>query len=141
MCYSGKLLLCIRPAGGADALHSVKWHSRQQDVLAVASQANIYLLNVLDAAAMYRGDPIVQSDLLRLVQPFSMSSVFTSSTTWELILTSNLATGCDGIRPCALCYCDDFGRFDIDSLEHPRQSAFLVSKDPRRRHALLHYIR
>ncbi|KAI0047956.1 hypothetical protein FA95DRAFT_1678664 [Auriscalpium vulgare] len=71
----GRLLLCVIPSNGPDALHSVKWHPKQQDTVAVASETNVYLLNITEAARIFGGDPVVQSDLPRVGSPISMPSV------------------------------------------------------------------
>ncbi|KDQ60636.1 hypothetical protein JAAARDRAFT_31601 [Jaapia argillacea MUCL 33604] len=70
----GRLLLCVQPSGDADALHTVKWHPKEPEVLAVASETKIYLINVADAAHEFGGDPIPQSELHRIGQVFPMSS-------------------------------------------------------------------
>ncbi|KAH9966428.1 hypothetical protein BC827DRAFT_1175740 [Russula dissimulans] len=64
----GKVLLCVLPSGGQEALHSVKWHPKQYNIVAVASENDIYVLNIIEAARYFDGEPIIQSDLLRLVQ-------------------------------------------------------------------------
>ncbi|KAH9060084.1 hypothetical protein EDB87DRAFT_1562339 [Lactarius vividus] len=68
----GKILLCVLPSMGQEALHSVKWHPKQQDTVAVASENDIYVLNISEAARMFDGEPIVQSDLHRIVQSIRM---------------------------------------------------------------------
>ncbi|KII88712.1 hypothetical protein PLICRDRAFT_110617 [Plicaturopsis crispa FD-325 SS-3] len=70
----GKLLLCVAPSRDADGLHSVKWHPKELDTLAVASESRIYLLDLAHAAAVFRGEPIVQSDLTHLGPVFAISS-------------------------------------------------------------------
>jgi hypothetical protein len=72
---SGHLLLCVPPATDADALHSVKWHPKLPDTLAIASQTNIYLIDLIDAAHTSRGQPLPQSDLHHISQIFSVRSV------------------------------------------------------------------
>ncbi|KAI0306774.1 hypothetical protein B0F90DRAFT_1808391 [Multifurca ochricompacta] len=68
----GKILLCVLPAVGQEALHSVKWHSKQQDTVAVASESDIYVLNITEVARVFEGEPIIQSDLHRIVQSIRM---------------------------------------------------------------------
>ncbi|KAF8275245.1 hypothetical protein EI94DRAFT_1825216 [Lactarius quietus] len=68
----GKILLCVIPSVGQEALHSVKWHPKQQDTVAVASENDIYVLNISEASRMFDGEPIVQSDLHRIVQSIRM---------------------------------------------------------------------
>ncbi|KAH7889916.1 hypothetical protein F5I97DRAFT_1998295 [Phlebopus sp. FC_14] len=70
----GHLLLCVVPSADADPLHSVKWHPKQPDTLAVASETKMYLLDLADAARTYRGDPLPQVELNRISQVFSVPS-------------------------------------------------------------------
>ena len=59
----------------SDALHSVKWHPKQPDTLAVASESKIFLVDLSDAARMFRGQPVPQAELHRISQVFSVPSV------------------------------------------------------------------
>ncbi|KAH8107309.1 hypothetical protein DFH11DRAFT_1691777 [Phellopilus nigrolimitatus] len=68
------LLVCIVPSNDFEPLHSVKWHPKDLDTLAVASDSNIYLLNVADAANVFRGIPFTQDDLRRVAQIFTVAS-------------------------------------------------------------------
>lgn len=77
--YSGRLLLCIIPSADADPLHSVKWHPKQPDTLAVASETKMYLLDLADAARTFRGEPLPQGELNRISQVFSVPSVSPTS--------------------------------------------------------------
>ncbi|KAH7914946.1 hypothetical protein BJ138DRAFT_1078241 [Hygrophoropsis aurantiaca] len=70
----GHLLLCIVPSPDVDPLHSVKWHPKQLDTLAVASDSKMYLLDLTDAAHIYRGEPLPQTELARISQVFSIPS-------------------------------------------------------------------
>ncbi|KAG1749037.1 uncharacterized protein EDB91DRAFT_1112153 [Suillus paluster] len=70
----GRLLLCIVPSADADPLHSVKWHPKQPDTLAVASETKMYLLDLADAARTFRGEPLPQVELNRISQVFSVPS-------------------------------------------------------------------
>ncbi|KAG1723886.1 hypothetical protein EDB19DRAFT_1897994 [Suillus lakei] len=63
----GRLLLCIIPSADADPLHSVKWHPKQPDTLAVASETKY-------AARTFRGEPLPQVELNRISQVFSVPS-------------------------------------------------------------------
>lgn len=56
-------------------MHSVKWHPKDPDALAVASDSNIHLLNVAKAADVFQGQPFTQVNLHRVAQIFSVSSV------------------------------------------------------------------
>jgi hypothetical protein len=53
----------------------VKWHPKQYNTVAVASENDIYVLNILEAANFFEGEPIMQSDLHRFVQSFRMPAV------------------------------------------------------------------
>ncbi|KAI9569057.1 hypothetical protein HD554DRAFT_2255678 [Boletus coccyginus] len=70
----GHILLCIVPSADADPLHSVKWHPKQADTLAVASETRMYLLDLADAARTFRGEPQPQVGLDRISQVFSIPS-------------------------------------------------------------------
>ncbi|EIW85394.1 hypothetical protein CONPUDRAFT_118217 [Coniophora puteana RWD-64-598 SS2] len=70
----GHLLLCIMPTLDSEPLQSVKWHPKQPDTLAVASEMKMYLLDLMDAARIFRGDPLPQSELHRISQVFSSPS-------------------------------------------------------------------
>ncbi|KAG6379129.1 hypothetical protein JVT61DRAFT_11566 [Boletus reticuloceps] len=70
----GHILLCIVPSADADPLHSVKWHPKQADTLAVASETKMYLLDLADAARTFRGEPQPQIGLDRISQAFSIPS-------------------------------------------------------------------
>ncbi|EJD05746.1 uncharacterized protein FOMMEDRAFT_153084 [Fomitiporia mediterranea MF3/22] len=70
----GKVLVCIVPHNEFEPLHSVKWHPKDPDTLAVASDSNINLLNVADAANVFRGQTFTQIDLPRVAQTYSVSS-------------------------------------------------------------------
>lgn len=63
------------PSVGQEALHSVKWHPKQYNTVAVASENDIYVLNILEAARFFDGEPINQSDLHRFVQSIRMPAV------------------------------------------------------------------
>ena len=68
-------MLCVLPANDLDPLHAVKWHPREPDYVAVASETNVYLVNISDALQVFGGDPIPQSELQRVAQIFNVPSV------------------------------------------------------------------
>ncbi|KAI0664945.1 hypothetical protein C8Q70DRAFT_940901 [Cubamyces menziesii] len=74
----GMIMLCVlpnaMPQDNIDPLHAVKWHPQQPDLVAVASSTNLYLINISDAAAVFGGKPIPQSELHRVGQVFSVPS-------------------------------------------------------------------
>ncbi|OJT08940.1 hypothetical protein TRAPUB_150 [Trametes pubescens] len=70
----GTIMLCVYPQNDLEPLHSVKWHPQQPDLVAVASDTNVYLVNIADAAHAFGGEPISQVDLHRVGQIFSVPS-------------------------------------------------------------------
>ncbi|TCD61419.1 hypothetical protein EIP91_008453 [Steccherinum ochraceum] len=70
----GTIALCVVPAQGDEPLRSVKWHPQQPDLVAVASDTNIYFINIADAAHIFNGEPIPQAELHRVCQIFSVPS-------------------------------------------------------------------
>lgn len=72
---SGKLLLCVVPPPGVEALRSVRWHPKKPDTVAVASESHIYLININEASRRFGSDPVAQSDLIQVGPVMSLSSV------------------------------------------------------------------
>lgn len=70
----GALLLCVPPSHDSDALQSVRWHPKEPDTLAVASENQIYLIDLANTPAL-RGQTLAQSDLHHIGQVFSVPSV------------------------------------------------------------------
>ena len=68
----GRILLRVLPSTGPSALRSVKWHPKDPDTLALASDTHIYLINVFEASRMY--ETIHPSDLDRISQVFTSGS-------------------------------------------------------------------
>jgi len=69
------LLVCVTPAmPHQSGLRSVKWHPKQPDTLAVASETRIHLINVNDAAKAFHSEPITQMDLHQVGQAFQVPS-------------------------------------------------------------------
>lgn len=68
-------MLCVLPPTDIDRLHAVKWHPQLPDLLAVASDTNLYLINISDAAHIFAGEPIPQMELNRVGTVFSVPSV------------------------------------------------------------------
>ncbi|KAH9934831.1 uncharacterized protein B0H18DRAFT_978500 [Fomitopsis serialis] len=69
----GTIMLCVEPTD-VDSLHAVKWHPQQPDLVAVASEKTVYLVNVVDAAHVFNGEPIPQAELHRVAQTYAVSS-------------------------------------------------------------------
>ncbi|KAF7295306.1 hypothetical protein MIND_01069900 [Mycena indigotica] len=70
----GQILLCVPPLGvdsSLDPLHSVKWHPKEPDTLAVASQSKLYLID-LGNIHSFRGSPIPQAELPHIAQSFNI---------------------------------------------------------------------
>ncbi|KAI0670515.1 hypothetical protein C8Q78DRAFT_975321 [Trametes maxima] len=70
----GRIMLCIYPQNDLEPLHAVKWHPQEPDLVAVASDSHVYLINIADAAHVFGGEPISQLDLQRVGQTFSVPS-------------------------------------------------------------------
>lgn len=68
----GKILLRVLPSTGPSALRSVKWHPKDPDTLALASDTHIYLINVFEASRLY--ETVHPSDLDRISQVFTSGS-------------------------------------------------------------------
>ncbi|KIY67801.1 hypothetical protein CYLTODRAFT_375346 [Cylindrobasidium torrendii FP15055 ss-10] len=58
----GRLILCVLPPQDGEPLQSVKWHPKESDTLAVASENQIYIIDLANVASLHEG-PIPQSDL------------------------------------------------------------------------------
>ncbi|KAL4268655.1 Enhancer of mRNA-decapping protein 4 WD40 repeat region domain-containing protein [Pleurotus pulmonarius] len=70
----GELLLCIPPPSDGEApLHAVKWHPKEPDMLAIASENRIYLINLANFHSL-RGQPLQQHELIHLASVFSLSN-------------------------------------------------------------------
>jgi hypothetical protein len=70
----GQVLLCVGPGSLGEGLHSVKWHPKQSETLAVASDSRIFLLELGVVARTFRGSPLPQAELHRIAQVFSVPS-------------------------------------------------------------------
>ena len=68
-------MLCVFPQSDVEPLHAVKWHPQDPDVVAVASENNVYLLNIVEAHRAYGGEAVSQVDLTRVGQIYSVPSV------------------------------------------------------------------
>lgn len=68
-------MLCVLPTADMDPLRSVKWHPRDPDLVTVTSDNNIYIINIADAAHIFAGQPINQSELHRVSSVWSVASV------------------------------------------------------------------
>ncbi|KAI1785142.1 hypothetical protein LXA43DRAFT_1118280 [Ganoderma leucocontextum] len=64
-------MLCVNPQMDVEPLHAVKWHPQQPDLVAVASDTSVY---ITDAAHVFGGELISQSELHRIGQVFSVPS-------------------------------------------------------------------
>jgi len=63
------LSVCVTPTPDPHALRSVKWHPRELDTLALASDTNVYMINVVEASQIY--ETVHYNDLNRLGRVFS----------------------------------------------------------------------
>ena len=72
---SGQVVLCVLPTNDMNPLHAVKWHPQYPDLVAVASEPSVYLINIADAHHRFGGEPISQAELHRVSQIYSAQSV------------------------------------------------------------------
>lgn len=72
--FRGHLLLCVPPTNAPDALRAVKWHPRDPDTLAVASDNRVYVIDLANTHALHK-QPLAHSDLHHLGQVFTVASV------------------------------------------------------------------
>ncbi|KAG5342201.1 hypothetical protein C0989_004513 [Termitomyces sp. Mn162] len=70
---SGQVLLCIQPSSD-DGIHAVKWHPKDPNTLAVASENKLYVIDLATVHSQYRGQPITLQDLTHISQTFTTSS-------------------------------------------------------------------
>ena len=71
---SGHLLLCVPPSGDYEPLHSVKWHPKDPEKLAVASDSRIYLIDLATTLG-FQNRPVSHAELHMLGQMFTVASV------------------------------------------------------------------
>jgi len=83
---SGTLILCVPPITTLEALRSVKWHPKDPDTLAVASDNKIYVINLANTHALSKL-PLDHADLHHLGQVFTVPSVCQTQSHSELLLT------------------------------------------------------
>ncbi|THV07877.1 hypothetical protein K435DRAFT_772233 [Dendrothele bispora CBS 962.96] len=70
----GQLLLCVAPPhNNQESLQSVKWHPKEPDTLAVASESQIYLIDLANTRAL-QGQTLPQSDLHHIGSVFPLAS-------------------------------------------------------------------
>ena len=67
--------MSVQPSQGNGAIKSVRWHPRQPDTLAVASENRVHLLNVDEIHRMYMNESISPSEFLNIGQYFQVASV------------------------------------------------------------------
>ncbi|KAF8163142.1 hypothetical protein B0H34DRAFT_764448 [Crassisporium funariophilum] len=69
----GRILLCVPPTNGHEGLRAVKWHPKEEDTLAVASDTKIYVIDLANTHALH-GQPLPVSDLHHIGQLFTVTS-------------------------------------------------------------------
>jgi hypothetical protein len=119
-CFSGTVLLCIPPIHDSEALHSVKWHPKEPDTLAVASENEVYLIDLANTHAL-RGQTLAHTDIHHIGQIFPVSSV--RSTPYCINMsayTTVVAYRCFRFRHTELCSCHHLRGFYADYLERGR---------------------
>ena len=130
ICFRGKLLLCVIPPPEPEALKSVRWHPKQPDTVAVASESRIYLLSITEAARRFGNDAVAQSDLTQVGPVITLSSVSLLSANDSTIYNQTLSLWLHShsmflILPSLLsqkiphCSC---GEFQASFLSGPRKS-------------------
>ncbi|KAF8630365.1 hypothetical protein AX15_002929 [Amanita polypyramis BW_CC] len=69
----GHLILCVPPSGDYEPLHSVKWHPKDPEKLAVASDSRVYLID-LATTQSFQNRSVPHSELRLLGQMFAIPS-------------------------------------------------------------------
>ncbi|KAG6874293.1 hypothetical protein C0995_001518 [Termitomyces sp. Mi166 len=69
----GQVLLCVQPSSD-DGIHAVKWHPKDPNTLAVASENKLYVIDLATVHSQYRGQPITLQSLTHICQTFTVSS-------------------------------------------------------------------
>ncbi|KAK0210357.1 hypothetical protein DFS33DRAFT_1370841 [Desarmillaria ectypa] len=69
----GTLLLCVAPLPEAEPLQSVKWHPKDPDTLAVASDSQIYLIDLANVSGLH-GPNLTHNDLRHIGHLMTLSS-------------------------------------------------------------------
>lgn len=68
--------MCVQPAQGQhQGLKSVKWHPKQPDTLAVASENRVHLVNVDEVFKIYQGDALSPMEFSKIGHSFAVPSV------------------------------------------------------------------
>ena len=74
-------MLCIHPTNNPnDALRAVKWHPKEPDTLAIASDSKIYVIDLANVAALHQ--PINISELHHISHVYTVPSVSSSRSTF-----------------------------------------------------------
>ncbi|KAG6817085.1 hypothetical protein H0H87_012853 [Tephrocybe sp. NHM501043] len=69
----GEVLLCVHPAN-VDRIYAVKWHPKDPNILAVATENRLYLIDLITVHSHHRGQPISLSTLTHITQTYTVSS-------------------------------------------------------------------
>ncbi|KAG6879599.1 hypothetical protein C0992_000879 [Termitomyces sp. T32_za158] len=69
----GQVLLCVQPSSD-DGIHAVKWHPKDPNTLAVASENKLYVIDLATAHSQYRDEAITLQSLTHISQTFTVSS-------------------------------------------------------------------
>ncbi|KXN90514.1 hypothetical protein AN958_04186 [Leucoagaricus sp. SymC.cos] len=73
----GTLILCVPPTNTLEALRSVKWHPKDPDTLAVASDNKVFVIDLANTHALSKL-PLAHADLHHLGQVFTVPSRITA---------------------------------------------------------------
>ncbi|KAG9015018.1 hypothetical protein FRB94_007090 [Tulasnella sp. JGI-2019a] len=75
-----RIILHVPPQPNAPGFRVVKWHPKQAGMLAVASEKEIYLLNIDEAYQVFGSEGVSQEELSRVSKVFSIPSPLVSFT-------------------------------------------------------------
>ena len=86
-------MLCVPPTTDSrDAIRAVKWHPKDSNMLAIAAEDRIYVIDLMNTIALH-GQPLPHSDLHHIGQLFTVDNVSVSDLAMELnYLTRNTSS-------------------------------------------------
>lgn len=70
-----RIILHVPPHPDVSGFKVVKWHPKQANILAVASEKEIYLLNIEEAHSAFGSEGVTQNELSRVATVFAVPSV------------------------------------------------------------------
>lgn len=72
--FRGRILLCVPPTHDDDAIRAVKWHPKDADTLAIASDNKVFVIDLANTQDL-QGHSLPHSDLYHLGPVFNVPSV------------------------------------------------------------------